>query len=73
MTIEQKKIAQKEIILLDKRDVMELTGWCEKVVGNIFAYDKDFPAIKIGKKYQVELNAFKMYLCNRRVKKEDGF
>ena len=49
MTVEQKKIAHKDIILLDMGEVMEITGWCEKVVRNLFAYDEDFPAIKIGK------------------------
>lgn len=69
MTVEQKKIAQKDIILLDMGEVMEITGWCKKVVRNLFAYDEDFPAIKKGKKYQVELEAFKQYLSKRRVNK----
>ena len=69
MTAEQKKIAQKDIILLDMGEVMEITGWCEKVVRNLFAYDEDFPAVKKGKKYQVELNALKSYLSKRRVNK----
>lgn len=71
MTVEQKKIAHKDIILLDMGEVMEITGWCEKVVRNLFAYDEDFPAIKIGKKYQVEIGAFKEYLSKRRTQKEN--
>lgn len=70
MTKQQKEIAEKQIVMLDMRDVMEITGWCEQVVRNIFAYDKNFPAIKKGKKYQVELGALKSYLSQRRVKKE---
>jgi len=66
MTKEQKLILEKELILLDMSDVMNITGWCENVVRKIFAYDKDFPAIKKGKKYQVELNALKEYLKQRR-------
>ena len=69
MTTEQKQIATKELIMLDMQDVMNLTGWCENVVRNTFAYDKNFPAIKKGKKYQVELKAFKEYLSQRRTNK----
>ena len=71
MTKQQKEIAEQQIILLDKGDVMELTGWCKQVVRDIFAYDKNFPAIKKGKKYQVELSAFKEYLKQRRTSKGD--
>lgn len=71
MTKQQKEIVQQQIIMLDMGDVMELTGWCEQVVRNIFAYDKNFPAIKKGKKYQVELSAFKEYLRQRRTSKGD--
>lgn len=66
MTKEQKEIATKEVIMLDMQDVMELTSWCENVVRNTFAYDENFPAIKKGKKYQVELSALKDYLSKRR-------
>lgn len=71
MTKQQKEIAEQQIIMLDMGDVMELTGWCKQVVRNIFAYDKNFPAIKKGKKYQVELSAFKEYLRQRRTGKGD--
>ena len=50
---------------------MEITGWCEEVTRRTFTYNKDFPAIKIGKKYQVELSAFKEYLSRRRTNEED--
>lgn len=71
MTIEQKQIARKELIMLDMQDVMDITGWCENVVRQTFAYDENFPAIKKGKKYQVELNAFKDYLSQRRTNKQN--
>lgn len=70
MTKEQKETVNRELVLLDKKDVMELTGWCESVTNRIFAYDKDMPAIKVGKKYQVELSAFKKYLSERRTKEK---
>ena len=70
MTYKQKEIVAKELIMLDIKDIMELTGWCENVVRRMFAYDKDFPAIKKGKQYQVELNSFKNYLAKRRTNNE---
>lgn len=70
MTEKQKEIVAKELIMLDIKDIMELTGWCENVVRKMFANEKDFPAIKKGKKYQVELNSFKKYLEKRRTNKE---
>lgn len=71
MTKEQKQIANTELIMLDMNDVMDITGWCENVVRNTFAYDENFPAIKKGKKYQVELGAFKEYLSKRRTNKQE--
>lgn len=53
------------------KDVMEITGWSDNVVRRIFAYDKDMPAIKIGKRYQVELGALKQYLSTRRTNKNE--
>lgn len=47
--------------------VMEITGWSEGVVKEMFAHDKDFPAIKKGKENQVLLEALKEYLSVRRV------
>lgn len=70
MTEKQREIVAKELIMLDIKDIMELTGWCENVVRRMFAYDKDFPAIKKGKQYQVELNSFKNYLAKRRTNNE---
>lgn len=63
------EIVKEQIILLDKNDVKNLTGWGQNVIDYIFKNDMDFLAIKIGKKYQVELNAFKEYLRIRRQKK----
>mgnify|MGYP003299662421 CR=1 FL=1 len=54
------------LFLLDIDDVCGVTGWCKNTVRNLFAYETDFPAIKIGKKYLVELDAFKTYLSIRR-------
>ena len=62
----KEKIEKEEIILLEKKDVKELTGWGTNVIDRLFAYDKEFPAIKIGKKYQIELTALKAYLQTRR-------
>ncbi len=53
MTKEQKQIAMKEIVMLNKKDVMELTGWCSNVVDKTFCYDKDFP------RYQEAVRHFK--------------
>lgn len=72
MIDKQKEIVSKELILLNIDDVAEVTGWCKQVVRNTFAYDKDFPAIKKGKEYQVELGAFKEYLNNRRTNKKEN-
>lgn len=69
MTKEQRAIVEKELIMLDIKDVIELTGWCEEVVRKTFAHDTDFPAIKKGKQYQVELNSLKRYLAKRRTNK----
>lgn len=72
MTDKQKELVSKELILLNINDVVEVTGWCKQVVRNTFADDKDFPAIKKGKEYQVELGAFKEYLNNRRTNKKEN-
>ena len=50
MTKEQKEIVSRELILLNIEEVAEVTGWCKQVVRNTFASDKDFPAIKKGKR-----------------------
>ena len=55
------------LVLLDIDDVCKITGWCKNTVRNLFAYESEFPAIKIGKRYLVELDAFKKYLSVRRV------
>lgn len=66
MLISQREFVKNEIILLYKEDVMEITGWGKNTVDEIFAHDIDFPAIKKGKKHQVELSALKKYLSTRR-------
>ena len=67
----QQTIVESELILLDMKDVMYYTGWSDNVVKRLFAYDKDLPVLKIGKKNQVELNAFKHYLSKRRTNKNE--
>lgn len=67
----QQTIVEKELILLDMKDVMQYTGWSDNVVKRLFAYDKELPVLKIGKKNQVELNAFKQYLSKRRTNKDE--
>lgn len=65
MTSEQKKIVEKEIILLNIKDIVEITGWCEATVRKMFV-SNDFPAIKNGKEYKVEMYAFRNYLRSSR-------
>lgn len=72
MTKEQREIVSRELILLNLDDVVQITGWCKQVVRNTFAYDKDFPAIKKGKEYQVELSALREYLSKRRNNKQEN-
>jgi len=64
---ERKNIIDNKIILLDMEEVMQITGWCENVVKDTFSHDAEFPAIKKGKKNQVELDALKKYLSVKRV------
>lgn len=66
MTKDKIQVFNNLLVLLDIDDVCKITGWCKNTVRNLFAYETDFPAIKIGKKYQVELNAFRSYLGVRR-------
>jgi hypothetical protein len=65
MTKKQKDIIEKEIILLTKSDVREISGWGKNTVDKLFTRP-DFPAIKIGRTYQVEMTAFKKYLSENR-------
>lgn len=67
----QQTIVERELILLDMKDVMYYTGWSDNVVKRLFAYDKELPVLKIGKKNQIELNAFKQYLSKRRTNKDE--
>lgn len=66
ITDNQKKTINNEIIFLNIKDVVELTGWCEATVRQLFANDKEFPAIKKGKEYQVEYSALKEFFSKRR-------
>lgn len=53
------------IILLNKKEIREIFGYCERSVDKMFA-DSEFPAISFGKKHLVELDALKKYLSTRR-------
>ena len=66
MTQKQKSFVETKLIFLDKKDVRELTGWGKNTIDNLFANNKDFPSIKIGKKYQVELEAFIAFFKTRQ-------
>lgn len=55
------------IILLDKEDIKNITDWGKSTIDYLFAYEEEFPAIKIGKKYLVEQEALKAYFSVRRV------
>ncbi len=66
MNKEQKKIVQDTIILLDKKDIKEITGWGENTINKIFSNDDSFPAMKIGKKYQIERGALLNYMRSGR-------
>ena len=61
---------EKEIILLDKEAIAKITGWGSRAINNLFQ-DENFPAIKVGQKNQVELDAFKTYLSQRRTIRGD--
>lgn len=69
LTKNQKQIIDNNIILLTIEDVVQLTGWCEKTVRNMFTNDSEFPAIKKGKEYQVEYTALKDFFAKRRTNK----
>lgn len=64
---ERKSVIDNAIILLNMKEVMEVTGWSEVIVRRMFANESEFPAIKKGKENQVELEALKKYLSERRV------
>ena len=72
MTQEQREIAQKTIVLLDIDEISNLTGWCASKVRELCTQDKDFPVIKVGKSYQVELTAFKEYLTKKGTNKNES-
>lgn len=71
MTDSQKKVVQNELILLNIEDIIDITEWSAATVRKMFVNDKEFPAIKKGKKYQVEYSAFKNYLSKRRINKKE--
>lgn len=65
MTKLQEQITEKKIVLLTIPDVMKITGWSEQTTRQLFVHDELFPTIKIGKSYQVELEALQRYLQKR--------
>ena len=44
---------------------MKITGWSAQTTRQLFVHDELFPTIKIGKSYQVELEALQKYLQKR--------
>jgi len=56
---------KEKIRLLKVEDIEELTGWCRPTILKLMD-QPEFPAIKIGKENQVEADAFKQYLMQRR-------
>jgi len=71
MTDSQKKVVENELILLNIKNLIDITGWSEATVRKMFKHEDDFPAIKKGKEYQVEYSAFKNYLSKRRINKKE--
>lgn len=69
MTRKQSDKVENEIVLLTKEDIKKITQWGKSTIDNLFANDENFPAIKIGKTYLVEVSAFKEFLSSRRVYK----
>ena len=67
----QKKIVEEQIVLLDMKDVQEITNWSEGTIKKLIATDKNFPILKQGKTHLVELSAFKQYLGTRYVKEDN--
>lgn len=65
MTKSQELIVEKKIILLTIPDVMRITGWSEQTTRRLFTSDEQFPTVKIGKSYQVEMEALQKYLQKR--------
>lgn len=53
------------LILLTRKDVQELTGWCPKKVDEVFN-SKGFPMLKIGKDTQVEEEALRAWMSEAR-------
>lgn len=56
---------KKKIVLLNVASIKEITGWGDNTIDKVMA-QPDFPALKIGKENQVEVDAFKQYLMSRR-------
>ncbi len=65
--MEQKNILYNSIILLNVKDIHELTGWCETTIRNLCKNDETFPVKKIGEGYQIELQAFKDWWKTRQI------
>lgn len=63
------KKAKKEIGLLDRDDIAQITGWSQRTVRQLMN-EKEFPLIRRGKKKQVLLQDLRDYLSYKRTTKD---
>ena len=70
MEIINRRYISSDVRFYTVKDVMELTGWSEKIVLSIFR-DPEFPAADFGKSRIVEAHALIEYFSIRR-EKENG-
>lgn len=61
--------ARYQLGLLDKQDIVAITGWNEKTVAKLMS-QSDFPAIELGRKKQVLLQDLQDYLSYKRTTKD---
>lgn len=67
MEITNRRYISSDVRFYTVKDVMELTGWSEKIVLSIFR-DPEFPAADFGKSRIVEAHALIEYFSIRREK-----
>lgn len=63
------KKAKKEMGLLDRDDIAQITGWSQRTVRQLMN-EKEFPLIRRGKKKQVLLQDLRDYLSYKRTTKD---
>ncbi len=59
------KKAKKELGLLDRNDIAQVTGWSQRTVRQLMN-EKEFPLIQKGRKKQVLLQDLRDYLSYKR-------